>query len=75
MAKKKYWNDISVVSRWRIVILGIVQLALQFVAIRDLIKRPAINIRGSKGAWAAASFINFLGPVAYLAFGRIKKSR
>lgn len=75
MAQKKGWNDLSVVSRWRIVILGIVQLGLQFVALRDLVKRPASNVRGSKGAWAAASFINFLGPIAYLTLGRtsIKK--
>lgn len=75
MAQKKGWNDLSVVSRWRIVILGIIQLGLQFVALRDLVKRPASNVRGSKGAWAAASFINFLGPIAYLALGRtsIKK--
>lgn len=70
MAQKKRWNDLSVVSRWRIAILGITQLALQFVAIRDLIKRPAEGVNGSKGVWAAASFINFLGPVAYLTFGR-----
>lgn len=75
MAQKKGWNDLSVVTRWRIVILGIVQLGLQFVALRDLVKRPAANVRGSKGAWAAASFINFLGPIAYLTLGRtsIKK--
>ena len=71
MAQKKSWSDLSVVSRWRIVILGIVQLGLQFVALRDLLKRPVANVRGSKGAWAAASFINFLGPIAYLALGRI----
>lgn len=70
MAQKKKWSDVSVVSRWRIVILGIVQLALQFVALRDLIKRPAVEVRGAKGAWAAASFINFLGPIAYLSVGR-----
>ncbi|GAA1857534.1 hypothetical protein GCM10009715_01420 [Paeniglutamicibacter psychrophenolicus] len=74
MAQKKRWNELSVVSRWRIVVLGIIQLALQFVALRDLVKRPASDVRGAKGAWAAASFINFLGPVAYLVFGRhIKK--
>ncbi|MDQ0094221.1 PLDc N-terminal domain-containing protein [Paeniglutamicibacter psychrophenolicus] len=75
MAQKKRWNEISVVSRWRIVVLGIVQLALQFVALRDLVKRPAANVRGSKGAWAAASFINFLGPIAYLACGRLRNKK
>lgn len=75
MAQGKRWNELSVVSRWRIAVLGIAQLALQFVAIRDLIKRPASEVRGAKGAWAAASFINFLGPIAYFAFGRIRNRK
>ena len=75
MAQSKRWNDLSVVSRWRIVILGIAQLALQFVAVRDLMKRPASEVRGSKGAWAAGSFINFFGPIAYFAFGRVRNGR
>lgn len=70
MTQKKSWNDLTVVSRWRIAILGVAQLALQFVALRDLVKRPSQGVRGSKGIWAAASFINFIGPVAYLIFGR-----
>ncbi|MCV9994785.1 MULTISPECIES: PLDc N-terminal domain-containing protein [Paeniglutamicibacter] len=53
--------------------MGIAQLALQFVALRDLVKRPALEVNGPKSAWAAATFINFLGPLAYLAFGRAKK--
>lgn len=73
MSRNKSWNELSVVSRWRVAILGITQLALQFVALRDLVKRPASEVRGAKGAWAAASFINFLGPIAYLAFGRLRR--
>ncbi len=73
MSRNKSWNELSVVSRWRIALLGIAQLALQFVALRDLIKRPAAEVRGAKGAWAAASFVNFLGPVAYLACGRMRR--
>jgi hypothetical protein len=75
MTQKKHWNDLSMVSRWRIAVLGIAQLALQFVALRDIVKRPAEGVNGSKGIWAAASFINFLGPISYLVFGlrRTKK--
>lgn len=71
MAQKKRWNDMSVVTRWRIAVVGLVQLALQFVALRDLVKRPSDNVRGPKSAWAAATFINFFGPAAYLLFGRV----
>lgn len=73
MARNNSWNELSVVARWRIAILGLAQLAFQFVALRDLVKRPAAEVNGSKSAWAAASFINFIGPLAYLAFGRSKK--
>lgn len=75
MAQKKRWNELSLVSRWRIAILGIIQLGLQFVALRDLVKRPPAKVRGSKSAWAAASFINFLGPVAYLVLGRTRSTK
>ncbi len=75
MAQKKRWNEFSLVSRWRIVILGIIQLGLQFVALRDLAKRPAADVRGTKSAWAAASFINFVGPLAYLALGRARSTK
>lgn len=75
MAQKKRWNELSLVSRWRIVVLGIIQLGLQFVALRDLVKRPASEVRGSKGTWAAASFINFVGPLAYLAVGRTRSTK
>ena len=70
MAQKKRWNDLSVVARWRIAILAVTQLAIQFVALRDLVKRPSDHVRGSKGFWAVASFVNFVGPAAYLLFGR-----
>lgn len=75
MATKKHWNEMTKVAQWRIAILGIIQLGLQFVALRDLIKRPASEVNGSKGIWAAASFLNFVGPTAYLAFGRSSKRR
>lgn len=48
MAQKKHWNDLSAVSRWRIAVLGIAQLALQFVALRDIVKRPAEGVNGSR---------------------------
>ncbi|ASN38361.1 PLDc N-terminal domain-containing protein [Paeniglutamicibacter terrestris] len=73
MARNKSWNELSVVARWRIAMLALAQLALQFVALRDLVKRPAADVRGSKSLWAAATFINFFGPLAYLAFGRAWK--
>lgn len=39
-------------------------------ALLDLRRRPAARVRGSKKWWAAASLVNFVGPLAYFAFGR-----
>lgn len=49
---------------------ALVQLVLLFVALRDLRARPADQVRGSKALWLPALFVNFIGPVAYLRFGR-----
>jgi hypothetical protein len=32
--------------------------------------RPSDQLRGSKATWTAESFVNFVGPLAYFAFGR-----
>ena len=50
--------------------LATAQGGLQYVALRDLARRPAELVNGSKVKWVALSFINFAGPVAYLVIGR-----
>ncbi|RSN24346.1 hypothetical protein DMC63_06700 [Streptomyces sp. WAC 05977] len=47
-----------------------VQLTLATVAWTDLAMRPATEIRGTKKAWALIIAINFIGPIAYLTYGR-----
>ena len=69
MATKK-WADLSARQRRLIVAGGVVQVALQTVALVDLVKRPAGEVNGPKAAWVAASFVNFAGPIAYFMFGR-----
>lgn len=67
---KRRWSELSPAQRSAIVALGTVQLGLQAVVLHDLRRRPAGAVRGPKLAWAAASFINFAGPLAYLRWGR-----
>lgn len=69
---KKSWNDLKGGTKARIIFLGALQLALQGVALADLKKRPSAQVKGPKIAWVAASFINFAGPITYLAWGRKK---
>jgi len=67
---KKQWSDLSPGQRAAIVGAGIVQVGLLVAALVDIRRRPAKQINGPKGAWVAASFVNYVGPLAYFAFGR-----
>ncbi len=53
-----------------IVVAGCVQVSLAAAAWADLARRPAEEVVGSKGKWAAIIAINFVGPLAYFARGR-----
>jgi hypothetical protein len=47
-----------------------VQVGLLVAALTDLRRRSAAQLRGSKSMWKMLSCVNFLGPLAYFAFGR-----
>ncbi|MGV9709822.1 hypothetical protein ACWDTI_04070 [Gordonia sp. NPDC003424] len=72
MAERKRFNQLPPRSRALIIVGAIIQFALQAVALRDLKKRPADQVKGPKKLWVAASFINYFGPIAYLVVGRKK---
>ncbi len=67
---KKRWKDLSGRQRLAISIATVVQLTLLAGALADLRRRPAEAVNGPKPVWAALSFVNFVGPLAYFAFGR-----
>lgn len=67
---KQRWSDLSTGQRTAVVGAGVLQLGLHLAALVDLRRRPAAQIRGSKRTWAVLSFVNFVGPLAYFAFGR-----
>jgi hypothetical protein len=71
---KRRWSDLSEKQRAGVVAAGVVQVALLLAALTDLRHRPDEQINGSKGMWTAVSFVNFLGPLAYFAFGRKRLS-
>ena len=73
MARKK-WSDLSTGQKWGIALSGAVQIGLLIAALIDIHRRPVKLIRGSKWAWTVVSFINFVGPVSYFAFGRTRVS-
>ncbi|MCU1531667.1 MAG: hypothetical protein JWO49_1238 [Arthrobacter sp.] len=68
--KKKSLKELSPKARFGTLAAAAVQLSLLIAAQRDISRRPADEIRGSKALWRAATLINFIGPGGYFAFGR-----
>jgi len=67
---KKKWSDLSRGQQVSTVLSSLVQIGLMAAALWDIHHRPAEQIKGSKAAWTAAAFVNFVGPIAYFLFGR-----
>ena len=67
---KKRWTDLSSPQRVAMVVGAVVQLALLTAAQVDLGRRAADELRGPKAMWRLVVLINFVGPIAYFAFGR-----
>jgi hypothetical protein len=68
--QKKRWADFSPAQKAAIVVAGAVEVVLTTVALVDLAKRPPALVRGPKLLWLAGSFVQPVGPIAYLALGR-----
>jgi hypothetical protein len=68
--RKRRWADLSGRERAGIGAAAAVQVALLAAALVDLRRRPARKVRGDKRLWAAASFVNYVGPLAYFVYGR-----
>lgn len=67
---KKSWSDLTPQQRSLIVVGSAVELALTTIALVDLTRRPSAQVRGPKPLWVMGCFVQPVGPVAYLAFGR-----
>lgn len=70
MAQKKSWQDLTPTQQKTLVVLGAVESVLTTWALVDLKRRPAEQVRGPKRLWALGSFVQPVGPVAYLLWGR-----
>jgi hypothetical protein len=68
--KRMSWRELSPARKAVTLVLGSVELALTTTAAVDLLRRPADRIRGPKALWWPAIFVQPVGPVAYLAWGR-----
>ena len=70
--KKKSWKELPPAARIGTIVIGAAQLAFLAAAQRDLSRRPAEQIRGSKMFWRLATLVNFIGPGSSVAVGRTR---
>lgn len=69
MAKRSF-SDLTPRQQRLVAIGGVVQVSLQLFVLIDLRRRSDDQVRGSKRLWRTASFVNTVGPLAYLLAGR-----
>ena len=69
-ARPRRWADLTPRQRLLAVVTGSVQLSLAALSWTDLARRPAAQVHGPKPLWAAIIAVNFVGPLAYLRWGR-----
>ena len=70
MTPRRRWSDLSPRRQWVTLLAGALQLALAATSWADLARRPAARVNGPKPLWAAVIAVNFVGPLAYLRWGR-----
>ena len=73
MPRRKRWSELSRRTRESIIVAATFEGVLKVIALVDIKRRPASEIRGSKPRWATAVLlINSAGlvPIAYFVYGR-----
>lgn len=68
---RRSWADLSTGQRVSAGVLATGQVALAVAAWADLARRDAAEVRGRKPVWAAVIAVNYVGPIAYFARGRV----
>jgi hypothetical protein len=73
VAARRRWSDLTQRQR-RLIVIGVTyEGILKIIALVDLKRRPADQVRGPKWLWATGIFlINSVGamPIAYFRYGR-----
>ena len=73
MAAKREWSDLSERTRKLLIATAVAEGILKAVALIDIKRRPASQIRGPKWLWApVVAVVNSVGivPISYFVFGR-----
>ena len=75
MIVPKNWNDLKPIQKVGVIVMATLQLLLLGAALFDLSRRPKEEVRGDKRMWIAISFVNFVGPISYFLFGRMRNEK
>ena len=67
---KKKWSDLTATQQRAIIAAGAVEVVVTAVALLDIARRPASEVRGSKLAWVLSFVVQPFGPIAYFISGR-----
>jgi len=70
MGNKRRWRDLTRGRKIAVGAVGAAQVTLTAAAYRDLLRRPAERVNGTKLAWGLALLVNWVGPIAYFLDGR-----
>lgn len=66
------WQDLSTAKRAALSAIVAVEATLTAWALADLRRRPAEQVHGPKVAWALGVFVQPVGSICYLTWGRRK---
>jgi hypothetical protein len=64
------WRDLTPGQKRAFLAMCAGQVGLAAIAWTDLGNRPQERVNGRKPLWAVAISVNFVGPIAYLLWGR-----
>jgi len=68
--KQKRWAELSPEAKRAIVVASALELVVTAYALRDLVRRPAAQVRGPKLLWGLGLFVQPIGSPLYLCIGR-----
>jgi hypothetical protein len=73
-ALREFWAGLGTFRRAGVVSLAAVEVVCTTAAALDLLRRPQHLVRGPKALWWPAIFVQPVGSIAYLTWGRRLRS-